>query len=182
MSHMATNRSLVILDEFGKGTTSTGLYLSKLFQRYETIVPMLTEHEKSMQKMYEQLTSMILSLDLDRDIIENKELTTAAPNREGSHSIHQQADFADPNGSTSDVVAINKGNTVNGKMSNIETGGKPQNREEQGELLCDDGDDGGDDDGNYGGSGNEDSWYKAIDQLLRFAAKVDRKEREAEQG
>ncbi|KAG0226923.1 MutS protein msh5 [Mortierella sp. GBA43] len=42
-----------------------GTFLSRIFQRYEMVVPMLTEHELEMQKMYKQLVDMLLSLDLD---------------------------------------------------------------------------------------------------------------------
>ncbi|KAF9961209.1 MutS protein msh5, partial [Modicella reniformis] len=39
-------------------------FLSNLFQRYEVVVPMLTKHELTMQRMYEQLVAMLLDLDL----------------------------------------------------------------------------------------------------------------------
>ncbi|KAF8938585.1 MutS protein msh5 [Dissophora ornata] len=42
-----------------------GLSLSGLFRRYEMVIPMLTEHELKMQRMYEQLTGMLLHLQLD---------------------------------------------------------------------------------------------------------------------
>ncbi|KAG0273687.1 MutS protein msh5 [Linnemannia exigua] len=42
-----------------------GVYLSKLFRRYENVVPQLTPHEKEMQKLYERLTEMLLKMDLE---------------------------------------------------------------------------------------------------------------------
>ncbi|ORZ26614.1 DNA mismatch repair protein MutS, partial [Lobosporangium transversale] len=45
-----------------------GIELSTLFRRYEKVIPVLTERETAMQRMYEQLTGMLLHLDLDKDL------------------------------------------------------------------------------------------------------------------
>ncbi|GJJ76106.1 DNA mismatch repair protein MSH5 [Entomortierella parvispora] len=41
-----------------------GIYLSGLFRRYERVVPLLTGHDRSLQRMYEQLATMLMSLAL----------------------------------------------------------------------------------------------------------------------
>ncbi|KAG0305462.1 MutS protein msh5 [Dissophora globulifera] len=135
---LATKRSLVVLDEFGKGTASADgagmfcgviehfakrpaqerpmvlatthfhelfenqlldlnlpislftmevyqepncletAFLFRLFRRYEMVIPMLTEREQKMQRMYEQMAGMLLHLDLDA---ETSERLVADPER-----------------------------------------------------------------------------------------------------
>ncbi|KAI1305156.1 MutS protein msh5 [Mortierella claussenii] len=58
-----------------------GIVLSDLFRRYEKVIPVLTERELVLQRMYEHLTSMLLQLDIDADFNlyadDDEELDTA---------------------------------------------------------------------------------------------------------
>ncbi|KAF9331320.1 MutS protein msh5 [Podila minutissima] len=45
-----------------------GAYLSRLFRRYEVVVPIMSEHELELMTMYEALVRMFVSLDLDQNL------------------------------------------------------------------------------------------------------------------
>ncbi|KAF9302195.1 MutS protein msh5 [Mortierella antarctica] len=47
---------------------NTSAYLSKMFRRYETVVPIMSEHELELMTMYEALVRMLVSLDLDQNL------------------------------------------------------------------------------------------------------------------
>ncbi|KAG0031147.1 MutS protein msh5 [Podila clonocystis] len=58
-----------------------GAYLSKLFQRYETVVPIMSEHELELMTMYETLVRMLVSLDLDQNMdLEDRKCMQVAAN------------------------------------------------------------------------------------------------------
>ncbi|KAG0036136.1 MutS protein msh5 [Podila clonocystis] len=59
-----------------------GAYLSNLFRRYETVVPIMSEHELELMTMYETLVRMLVSLDLDQNMdLENRKDMQEARNR-----------------------------------------------------------------------------------------------------
>ncbi|KAF9106612.1 MutS protein msh5 [Mortierella sp. AM989] len=149
-----------------------GLYLSKLFQRYDVIVPMLTEREKSMQMMYEQLTGMLLHLDFDRELVEDEGSMSDASRQTSDRRIDQRheksdqhSDSAKASKKTFDTLRTDGGGFTTKETNLVNSGGS------QDEQLSD-----SDDDDNN----REDSLDKAIAQLMRYAAKVDQKEREVD--
>ncbi|KAF8986222.1 histidine kinase osmosensor [Entomortierella lignicola] len=143
-----------------------GHYLSRLFQRYEVIVPMLTEHEKSMQKMYEQLTGMLLSLDLDRMLEE--ESTTVESKGICGETLDQQTDCI----TSSECHQKPESNSTNVMMVNIDTVNNTANAQD-GNFS--DGDHDCDDESSHNGNTGD----RAISQLMKYAAKIAQKEQEA---
>ncbi|KAF9200860.1 MutS protein msh5 [Haplosporangium sp. Z 27] len=242
--NMATKRSLIILDEFGKGTTSTdgagifcgviehlvnrihdrprvlatthfhelfenqlldltlpiSLYTMEIYHEQNSLeasflfrvipgtspsslgpacaamaempmsivqrVPMLTEHEKSMQKMYEQLTGMLLSLDLDQMLEE--ESTTVESKGICGETLDQQTDCT----TSSECHQKPESSSTNVMMVNIDTVNNTANTQ-NGNFS--DGDHDCDDESSHNGNTRD----RAISQLMKHAAKIAQKEQEA---
>ncbi|KAF9348822.1 MutS protein msh5 [Mortierella sp. NVP85] len=141
-----------------------GAFLSRLFQRYEMVIPMLTKHELEMQKMYERLADMLLKLDFDNILDEG-----AQGNKESRDTAGQPTSVCSVNDSKSipDNLERHKqySEATDSKCSDRATLGKRKRSDCEGndraETECIAG-----------------ALDRSIDELLTYAVKVRQKEQE----
>ncbi|KAF9433070.1 MutS protein msh5 [Entomortierella beljakovae] len=151
-----------------------GLYLSRLFQRYEIIVPILTDHEILMQRMYEELVGMLLGLDLDQETSDENESTMVISNQKSCYDENEQDQvLGEPSSceESTDVKNI-------GKTDNLKIGGKsnrPASVSRSKRHSCSN----TDSDSEKGRKcSNDDHLLESINQLMEYAAKVDKKQQD----
>ncbi|KAG0326787.1 MutS protein msh5 [Dissophora globulifera] len=138
------------------------MFLSGLFRRYEMVIPMLTEREQKMQRMYEQMAGMLLHLDLD---VETSQGLVADPVRISTKWQTSATDGDDDVGNTENATRDGAGTrasieSVDGSSSQVRLKRKRKGAET--------------DDSSTEVEGYD--CHLALNQLLQYVAEVYREE------